>query len=365
LVNVSSQVARWWSESSWRRAGFAVWIALALLFAVSPLLASGSLSGSSLLSMLPFAAVLIIASIGQTLVIQQGGLDFSVPGSISLAAVIVTHYANQHNGRLLAGIVLALVACGLSGLLNGLLVAVARVPAIIATLGVNALLNGAATQYSGGNVTTAPSSLSHFMVDKAAGIPNTIIIAVVIVIIAAVILRRTPFGRRYELCGTSPAAARIAGMPVRRLTITGYIVAGVAYGAAGVVLAGYTSTPDVNAGDPYLLSTVAAVVLGGASLAGGRASVLATGAGALFLEQLNQVVLSSGANVWAQYLIQGGVVGLGMTLRLLPERLAVRRQGINRWRRPHARDVAPATQLPASASTGAETAPLRGERTQP
>jgi len=321
----------------------AVWVALALLFAVSPLLASGSLSSSALRSMLPFAAVLIIAAVGQTLVIQQRGLDFSVPGAISLAAVIITHDAAQRNDRLAVSIVVALVACAVAGLLNGLLVAVARVPAIIATLGTGALLTGAATQYSNQTVIPVPQNLSHALVDTTAGVPNTFIIAVVVTVVVAVVMRRTVFGRRYELTGTSPAAARIAGLAVTRLTLVGYVLAGLSYGVAGVVLAGYLSNPDLNAGDPYLLSTVAAVVLGGASLGGGRASVIATAAGALFLAQLDQVVLSSGSSAWAQYLIQGGVIGIGMTLRLLPERVVsfrLRRRGQGgRQRVPEAKPV--------------------------
>lgn len=334
-----------------------MWVAVVVLFAVSPLLARGSLSSSALLSMLPVAAVLMLAGIGQTLVIQQGGLDFSVPGAISLAAVIVTHYAGQQNHRLFIGMVLTLAACALAGLLNGLLVAVARVPSIIATLGTSALLEGAASQYSSQTVVQAPGNLSRFMVDKTVGVPNTFVIGVVVVVVVTIVMRRTAFGRRYQLTGTSRPAAWIAGMAVTRLTITGYLLAGLSYGIAGIVLAGYLSTPDINAGDPYLLSTVAAVVLGGASLAGGSASVLATAAGAVFLSQLDQVVLSSGSDVWAQYLIQGGVIGVGMTLRLLPGRLLrgrLRRAG----RGQHG--LAPAS---ASASvggpSGAEMAPAK------
>jgi ribose transport system permease protein len=98
---------------------------------------------------------------------------------------------------------------------------------------------------------------------------------------------------------------------------------------------------------------VAAVVLGGASLAGGRASVIATAAGALFLTQLDQVVLSSGANVWAQYLIQGSVIGLGMALRLVPARVARRHRPKHSGQGNHTR-VPDAAPLPVGGSSGAE-----------
>jgi ribose transport system permease protein len=307
-----------------RRGSLAIWAALVVLFCASPLIASGSLQKSALLSMLPFAAFLIIAAIGQTLVIQQGGLDFSVPGAISLAAVIVTHHADGDDGKVLVGVILAIAACTVAGALNGLLVARARIPPIIATLGVNALLIGAATQLSHRTVIAAPGNLSRFMLDKTVGLPNTLLIAVALTAVCALVMRRTVFGRLYEHAGTSPAAARIAGMPVARLQASGYAVAGATYAVAGVCLAGYLRNPELDVGSPYLLSTVAAVVLGGASLSGGRASVVATAGGALFLSQIDQVVLSSGTQIWAQYLIQGAAIGLGMVLRVIPAAIARR-----------------------------------------
>ena len=307
-----------------RRGSLAIWAALVVLFCVSPLIASGSLGQSALLSMLPFAAFLIIAAIGQTLVIQQGGLDFSAPGAISLAAVIVTHHANGDDGRLVVGVILAIAACTAAGALNGVFVARAGIPPIIATLGVNALLVGVATELSHRTVIAAPGNLSRLMLDKTVGVPNTLLIALALTAGCALVMGRTVFGRLYEHAGTSPAAARIAGMPIVRLQVSGYAVAGATYGIAGVCLAGYLRNPELDVGSPYLLSTVAAVVLGGASLSGGRASVIATAGGALFLSQIDQVVLSSGTQIWAQYLIQGAAIGLGMALRVVPAALARR-----------------------------------------
>ena len=308
-----------------------VLVALVVLFAVSPLLASGSLSRAAVLSMLPFAAVLVLASIGQSFVVQQGGLDFSVPGSISLATVIVTHHAASQSSRLVVAVLLVLLATTAAGALNGLLVAVARVPPIIATLGVGALLTGAAATIAKQSVVPATAGLTRFMGDRTLGVPNTFLIAVLAVAVVAAAVRWTGTGRRFQFAGMSPAAARVAGLPVTTLSIAGYAAAGAAYGIAGIVLAGYVSNPDLNAGDPYLLSTVAAVVLGGASLAGGRASTIATAAGAVFLSQLDQVALSSGADVWAQYVIQGAVIGLGISLRQV--RTNVGRGWLDRLRR--------------------------------
>src|SRR3989454_4584484 len=121
----------------------AIWVATALLFAVSPLLASGSVSQSALLSVLPFAAILAIAAIGQTLVVQQRGFDLSVAGMITLTTIIVTRFAQGSDARLWGALALVAVACVASGLVSGLAITWLGVTPLVATLGVNALLTGA------------------------------------------------------------------------------------------------------------------------------------------------------------------------------------------------------------------------------
>src|SRR5258708_21235942 len=122
----------------------AIWVATALLFAVSPLLASGSVSGSALLSTLPFAAILATAAIGQTLVVQQRGLDLSVAGMITLTAIIVTRFPNGSDSRLWGALGLVVLACVTSGLVSGIAITWLRVTPLVAALGGNALLNARA-----------------------------------------------------------------------------------------------------------------------------------------------------------------------------------------------------------------------------
>jgi ribose transport system permease protein len=299
----------------------AIWVATALLFALSPLLARGSVDQSALLSTLPFAAILAIASIGQTLVVQQRGLDLSVPGMITLSTIIVTKYPNGHDGRLPVAIGLIAAACIGSGLLSGVAVTRFSVTPLVATLGVNALLMGVVLQITSGSATAAaPPGLARFALEKTFGIPNTVIIAIVAVVIVAAAVRTSVVGRRFVLVGANPAAAHAAGLRVRRYVRSTYILASLVYGAAGILVAGFLGTPGIGAGNDYLLPTIAAVVLGGTSLAGGTGSVVATAAGALFLTQLEQVVLGSGAGVSGQYLIQGAIIALGMAIRNLSRR---------------------------------------------
>lgn len=297
----------------------AVWLATGLLFAVSPLLAPGSDSHSALLSTLPFAAILAIAAIGQTLVIQQRGLDLSVPGMITLSTIVVTKVAQGTDGRLPEAIGLVALACLASGLVSGIAITRFGVTPLVATLGVNALLTGVVLQItSGASTYSATPGLGRFALDKTAGIPNTVIIAVVVVVIFATLARTTVIGRRFVSAGASPAAAHVAGVRVKRYELATYMLASLTYGAAGVLVAGYLGTPGIGAGDNYLLPTIAAVVLGGTSLAGGNGSVAATAIGAVFLTQLEQVVLGMGAPASVQLVIQGSIIALGMALRHVP-----------------------------------------------
>src|SRR5918997_816225 len=248
----------------------AIWVATALLFALSPLLASGSVSQTALLSMLPFAAILAIAAVGQTLVVQQGGLDLSVPGTISLAAALMVKIPHGDGGRVpLALLAIAGVAVA-TGLLIGAAVTRLGITPLVATLGVNALLLGTVLEVTGGSIANeAPRNLTDFAQGKTLGIPHTALLALALIAIVALLLRRSVWGRRFEAAGANPRAARAAGVPVTRHQISAYVAASLCYAAAGVLLAGLLNAPSLFSGDAYLLPTIAAVVLGGTSLAGG------------------------------------------------------------------------------------------------
>jgi ribose transport system permease protein len=300
---------------------FPIWPATIVLFAISPLLARGSVEPSALVGMLPFAAILAVASIGQTLVVQQRGLDLSIPGAISIATVIIVNVPNGDDALLLPAFVLVLATCALAGLVSGLAVTRFGVTPLIATLGVNALLVGAVLQVTGGTARAIASPmLDALAFGKTLGIPNTVIVAVILLAAVSFVTRRTVAGRRFVASGASPRAAFAAGIRVRTYQVAAYVASGIFAGVAGIMLAGYLGTPGLLAGESYLLPTIAAVVLGGTSLAGGAGSVVATAAGALFLVQLQQVVLGMGAPASFQLIIQGSIIALGMAARRLDTR---------------------------------------------
>jgi ribose transport system permease protein len=304
---------------------FPIWPATLVLFLVSPLVASGSVTPAALKSMLPFASVLAIVAVGQTLVIQQRGLDLAVPGVVSLSAIVVTKLTDGGAHPLVVAVIASLLVGAIAGGASGLAITQLGITPLVATLGVNALLLGTILTLTGGSSTaSATDTLAGFALGDVAGVPNLVIVAVVLVVVVSWVIRRTTVGRRFVAIGTSATAARAAGFHVRRYVATTYVVAGLCYSFAGVLLAGYLRTPGLSPGDSYLLPSIAAVVLGGTSLAGGSGSVVASAAGALFLTQLQQVVFGAGAPTSVQLLIQGAAIGIGMGIRTIPW---------GRWRR--------------------------------
>jgi ribose transport system permease protein len=298
-----------------------IWIATAALFVISALVEPDSVRHSALLGMFPFAAVLAIAAMGQTLVIQQGGIDLSVPGLISITVVVVTHYPNGDDGKLATALLFALAIAVAAGLLTGLVVSWIGVTPIVATLGMNALLVGGALQISGGGTPrTTTNSLLNFASGKVAGVPNTVIVAVLLTAAVAFVIKKTVIGRRFEAVGAGLFGARAAGLEARRYQFGAYLSATILYCIAGVLLAGVVSTPSSFQGDSYLLPSVAAVVLGGTSLLGGRGSVVATAVAALFITQLDQFVLVTGAKQGVQNLVDAAALAAGIAIYSVPWR---------------------------------------------
>ncbi|MBN9154931.1 MAG: ABC transporter permease [Microbacterium sp.] len=321
------------AEALWRRTLSGSWVPITVatvaLFLLSPIVAPGSLAPAPLLSMLPFASVLAIAAAGQTLVVQQRGLDLSVPGMIALAAVLATALPQQYGWDVWPAVVVAVVLPGVFGLVSGGIVVGLRIMPLVATLGMNAILLGTVFAIANGTPSGAADQLNQFALNRTLGIPNTLLIALVVIAIAAVVTHRSIIGRRLTAVGVSEPAAAVVGIRFRMYQILAYGFAGLFYGAAGVLLAGYTKTPPLFLGDQYLLPTVAAVVLGGAALTGGISSIAATAVAALFLTQLGQLLRSVGwpdaLQLIAQAVVLIAVVLLREYVPALLRRRAVRK----------------------------------------
>ena len=202
----------------------------------------------------------------------------------------------------------------LARFINGLLVAYARVAPIVATLGMNAVLYGFDVGVSGGTPVQVPEGLSQFVDYKIFGVSTLAYIAVGVTIVLTFLVKKTVFGRRFEAVGANPRTARAAGVLASRYQLAAYAGASVLYCMAGIFLGGLMHLPSAFQGDSYLMPSIAAVVLGGTSLFGGVGNLTASAIAALFLTQLQQLVLTTDAGVGVQFLFQGGaiIVGVGI-----------------------------------------------------
>ena len=289
-------------------------VACGLLFAASALFASSSVSRGPLLGMLPFASALAIVALGQTLVVQQGGIDLSVAGAVSLAVVISTHQAAGQDDRLLRALLFALGVLLLAGLFNGFLIGFLRLNPIVATLGTNSFLFGGVFWVSGGIPRSTTRRLSNIVDGITFEIPNAVYFAVAATIVTTLLMKKTVAGRRFEAVGANQTAAITSGLFIGRHRVGAYIYAQVFYWIGGVVLAGIVAQPTAFQGEDYLLASVAAVVLGGTSLLGGRGNLAATALAALFLSQLDQFVLALGVTAGIRTLVEAAALVVGVAL---------------------------------------------------
>lgn len=308
-------------------------VLVVLGFAIAP----SSVSQGAVLGMLPFASVLAIVGLGQMLVVQQGGIDLSVPGAVSLAVVLSTHIPNQDDAMLVPAL-LAVYAWAIgAGLLNGFMVGRLGLNPIIATLGTNALLFGAVLGISGGIPRTTTRLLSSIAGGRTLGVPNAVLIALAVLVLVMLLVKKTVAGRRFEAVGASPAAARATGLRYRTHRGAAYVWAQLLFATAGIMLAGITNQPTAFQGNTYLLTSVAVVVLGGTSLLGGRGFPAATVVAALFLSQLDQFVLALGVPFAVRTLVQAAALAIGVAIYTV-DWAAVRRRLVAR-----SRTSAPAT----------------------
>ena len=311
----SRETTRWSSPRFRVPRGFAaIAIATVLVFAVGAVVAPSSVSHSAIIGMAPFAAVLAIAGLGQLLVVQQGGIDLSVAGGISLAVVVVTHQPDGDDARLGAAVVVAIGFAIGAGLVNGLLVSRLRLNSIIATLGTNSLLYGAVFAISGGTPRSTTRLLASIAGDLTWGIPRSAFFAVAALAVVWVLTKKTVAGRRFEAIGANRAAARAVGLRVHVHHTLAFVWAQLLYCLAGILLAGITNQPTAFQGDSLLLPSVAVVVLAGTSLLGGRGFPVSTVIAAVFLRELQQFVLALGVDTSVQTLVQAIALAAGVAL---------------------------------------------------
>ena len=253
------------------------------------------------------ASPLIIAAVGMTYVIMTAGIDLSVGSMLFLAAAIESSQAVVGSP---AAVVFAVVcAVGvLMGLLNGLAVALTRVPALIVTLATMQVFRGAGGHITGQQNIDLPAKLRGIGTGSLLGVPTPILLAAAVALGGGLVFSRTTFGRYVQAVGSNPGAAVDAGLPVRRVLIGAYALAGLSTAVASLTQTARLGAVQPSIGQGYELTVITAVVLGGTSLFGGRGSIGGTVLGALILTAVQTGLVFSGASPYVFDIVRGGVL---------------------------------------------------------
>jgi ribose transport system permease protein len=293
-----------------------VYVALALLVLVAAIWAPATLTTAAMGAIAPYGTFLAIAALGQMLVIMTGGIDLSVPGTFTLAGLIVVGVGQTSDERLGFAVLVALGAAALIGLVNGILIGGLHLNALIVTLAVGQVVTGVMNRYytSIAVQSSVPPALSAWASNRFLGLSYIFWTGVALTAVTMVVFRYTAVGRRFQAVGANPVASTVTGLRVNLYQVAAYVVAAVLYGGAGILLAAFLRSPGVTVGAPYLLGPIAAVVIGGASLTGGLASPLSTWAAAFFLAGLNQMMRVMGLPTALQFVVFGIVIIGGMVV---------------------------------------------------
>jgi ribose transport system permease protein len=288
-------------------------VAAICLFILGDILKPGFASSSGIQQILQISSFVGIVAAGQTFVILVGGIDLSVPWVLNAAAIILVAQANGSNGGLAVAIVLALLFGLACGIVNGLGIVLLGVPAVVMTLGMNGIIEGLSLGVThgltcGGCTKPAPTSLVNLMSGKTLGIDTSLLIWLVIIVVVTFVLSFTTFGRRIYAVGNSQRVSRLAGVNVKLVTVALYALSGLFAAIAGIALCGFGGGATIGMGDPYLFQSIAAVVIGGTYILGGRGSYLGTVAGAIVLTTLVSVLLAQNAPDYARDIVYGVVI---------------------------------------------------------
>lgn len=284
-----------------------IYLLVLALLVLGDVLHAGFVSVGNVAQILQLATFTAVAAFGQGIVILTGGFDLSIPWVITMAGLVMTAVAQGSNTAGFVGIALAIGLGALAGFVNGLGVVIGGIHPIVMTLAVNDIIEGIVMTLIQG---TPSGSSPPFLVTLTtgtlvAGIPNLVVFLILFVAIGVFVLNFTTFGRRVYAVGNSALAAKLSGVNSGSILVAVYVISGICAAVAGILLAGYTTTAYIDTGDNYLLPSLAAVVVGGASIFGGRGNYAATVGGAIFLTVLAAILSSINWPDAVRTIIQG------------------------------------------------------------
>ncbi|GGS73578.1 ABC transporter permease [Nonomuraea spiralis] len=272
-------------------------------------------TASNLVSILALAATIGVITVGATFVIIGGGIDLSVGAVMALASVWATTLATQSYGPVVMAICAILVGTG-AGLVNGLLIAYGRMVPFIATLAMLVAARGLAQRMSDRKTQLIQvEGIVQLSTTRLLGIPLLVYVFALVVVLGWIVLNRTTFGRRTYAVGGNPEAARLAGIDVRRHTMLLYALSGFCCGVAAILIMARTTTGSSTHGDLYELDAIAAVIIGGTLLTGGRGTIIGSILGLLIFTLITNLFILNGLNTSDQLIAKGLIIVVAVLLQ--------------------------------------------------
>jgi ribose transport system permease protein len=267
-------------------------------------------AGGMITAALSLAVFMVIVGIGQMFVITlgPGNVDLSLPANIGLASAVAMKVMGGSDAMVPIGLAAALGSGAAIGAANYLLIRALRIPPIIATLSASFIVQSIDISYGRGLQIKPPPGFADFTNLQIAGIPVLAILTLIFTIVASLVLHRTVYGRSVAAIGQNPRAASLAGIKVGRVRFLTYTLCGLLGGLNGALLAGYFRGANVDIGNEYLLASIAVVVIGGTSVAGGKANVPGIWGAALFLVLLLTMLNTFGVSAGIRLVLTGLVI---------------------------------------------------------
>ncbi|MGA2763562.1 MAG: ABC transporter permease [Spirochaetia bacterium] len=286
-------------------------LAIIALFVFGEIIAPGFLNFNHLMSVLRLSVFLGIVALGQSLVVMSGGegIDLSVGSVLSLGVCISSSILLGKDANIPFALLGALAAGFAIGMVNGAGVSYVGIPPLIMTLAMASVVEGLSLIYTGGYPKgTAPQLLEALGSGRILEIPNILLLWVVVVIAATLVLFRKRWGAVLFGVGANSITAELSGINVKRFRMFVYAICGAISGLAGFFVLGYTGTPYLNLGAPYLMTSIAAVAIGGISLAGGAGSYVGAAIGCILLTTLSSILVALKTTESVRQIVYGGLV---------------------------------------------------------
>lgn len=291
-----------------RLGGGLAWVAVAIAIVVGFLIDPDLVAPPQLAVIARQAAPLGLLAVGQTVVILARGFDLSMGGVVALVTVLAANLFGGAGEPLLV-VPICLAVGALVGAVNGVGVVLGHVSPLIMTLGMAFILSGAALVFTGGAPTgEVPDAIQAISAGRLLGVSLSVWVWLLVALATIAVLRGTKAGRFVYAFGSSPEVTRLSAVPVRRVELLAYVVAGLCAAGGGLLLAGFVGSGSLGAGQDLLLQSVAAVIIGGTTFAGGKGGVSGSVAGAFFLTLVSAILTGMGVARYGNLITQGLVI---------------------------------------------------------